>query len=67
VGPVTVPTLYLRGAADATVGPAAARYTADVVTGPFRVEVLPGVGHFLTDQDPAAVARALRSHLGAHR
>lgn len=67
VGPVRVPTLYLWGDADATVGPAAARYTADFVTGPFRFEVLPGIGHFVTDQDPAAVTRALLSHLAAHR
>jgi pimeloyl-ACP methyl ester carboxylesterase len=67
VGSVTVPTLYLWGNADATVGPSAARFTGDFVAGPFRFEVLPGVGHFVTDQDPEAVTRALLSHLGAHR
>jgi pimeloyl-ACP methyl ester carboxylesterase len=30
-------------------------------------EVLPGVGHFVTDQDPGAVTRALLSHLARHR
>jgi len=67
VGPVTVPTLYIWGDADATVGPSAARSTADFVTGPFRFEVLPGIGHFLTDQDPEAVTRGLLSHLARHR
>ena len=67
VGPVTVPTLYVWGDADATVGPSAARLTADFVTGPFRLEVLPGVGHFVTDQDPEAVTRGLLSHLARHR
>ena len=67
VGPVTVPTLYLWGDADATVGPSAARFTADFVTGPFQFEVLPGVGHFVTDQDPEAVTRGLLSHLARHR
>jgi len=67
VGPVTVPTLYIWGDADATVGPSAARFTADLVTGAFRFEVLSGIGHFVTDQDPEAVTRALLSHLAHHR
>lgn len=67
VGPVTVPTLYIWGDADATVGPSAARFTAAFVGGPFRFEILPGIGHFVTDQDPEAVTRALLSHLGGQR
>lgn len=67
VGPVTVPTLYIWGDADATVGPSAARFTAAFVSGPFRFEILPGIGHFVTDQDPEAVTRALLSHLGGQR
>ena len=65
VGPVTVPTLYVWGDRDATVGPSAARFTADFVTGPFRFEVLPGVGHFVTDEAPEAATRLLLSHLAA--
>ena len=49
---VTVPTMYLWGDQDATVGRAAAEATADFVTGPYRFEVLKGVGHFITDQAP---------------
>lgn len=67
VGTVTVPTLYLWGDRDATVGPSAARFTADFAAGPFRFEVLPGVGHFVTDEAPAAVTRLLLSHLGGQR
>lgn len=67
VGPIAVPTLYVWGARDATVGPAAARYTADFVTGPFRFEILPGVGHFVTDEAPAAATALVRSHLDRHR
>jgi len=67
VGPITVPTLYIWGDADSTVGPSAARWTAEHVTGPYRFEVLPGVGHFATDQAPAAVTRLLREHLAATR
>lgn len=63
VGLVGVPTLYVWGDRDATVGPSAARFTADFVTGPFRFEVLPGVGHFVTDEAPEAATRLLLSHL----
>ncbi|HEY7204746.1 MAG TPA: alpha/beta hydrolase [Methylomirabilota bacterium] len=67
VGAVTVPTLYIWGDRDATVGPTAARLTADFVTGPFRFETLPGIGHFVTDEAPAAVTALLLSHLDAQR
>jgi pimeloyl-ACP methyl ester carboxylesterase len=67
VGPIAVATLYVWGDRDATVGPAAARYTADFVTGPFRFEVLPGVGHFVTDEAPEPATALLRSHLDRHR
>ena len=50
-----LPTLYVWGDRDATVGPSAARFTADFVTGPFRFEVLPGVGHFVTDEAPTSI------------
>jgi pimeloyl-ACP methyl ester carboxylesterase len=65
VGPIEVPTLYLWGDADATVGPTAARGTARHVTGPYRFEVLDGVGHFATDQAPERVTAALLAHLAA--
>jgi pimeloyl-ACP methyl ester carboxylesterase len=67
VGTITVPTLYIWGDADATVGPSAARWTAEHVKGQYRFEILPGVGHFSTDQAPAAVTRVLLEHLAAHR
>jgi pimeloyl-ACP methyl ester carboxylesterase len=63
VGPVTVPTLYIWGEDDHSVGRSAASFTAQHVTGPYRFEVLPGIGHFITDQIPAAVTRLLLSHL----
>jgi pimeloyl-ACP methyl ester carboxylesterase len=47
---VEAATLYIWGDADATVGRVAAEATADYVSGPYRFEVLPGVGHFVTDQ-----------------
>jgi pimeloyl-ACP methyl ester carboxylesterase len=58
---------YIRADRDATVGPTAARLTADFVSGPYRFETVPGVGHFVTDEAPAAITRLLLSHLGAQR
>jgi pimeloyl-ACP methyl ester carboxylesterase len=63
VGPVASPTLYLWGDADATVGRVAAEGTAAHVTGPFRFEVLPGVGHFVTDQAGERVADLIAEHV----
>ena len=63
---IRVPTLYVWGDADATVGRAAAEGTARYVTGPYRFHVVPGAGHFLTDQRPDAVAAALEPWLAEH-
>ena len=62
---VDVPTLYIWGDADATVGSIAAEATAEFVTGPYRFEVLPGVGHFVTDQAGERVTELLLEHLNA--
>ena len=62
---VTVSTLYIWGDADSSVGEAAARGTADFVTGPYRLEVLPGVGHFVTDQAGDRVTELLLDFLSA--
>ena len=67
VGTITVPTLYIWGDADATVGPSAARWTAEHVKAPYRFEILQGVGHFSTDQAPAEVTRLLLEHLATYR
>jgi pimeloyl-ACP methyl ester carboxylesterase len=66
VPPVKVPTMYLWGDQDATVGRIAAEATAEFVTGPYRFEVLPGVGHFITDQAPERTTELLLQHVGAH-
>ena len=66
LGPIKVPTLYLWGDADATVGRAAAEGTAAQVEAPFRFVQLPGIGHFITDQVPGRVNELLLAHLRAH-
>jgi pimeloyl-ACP methyl ester carboxylesterase len=66
LGPIRVPTLYIWGDADDTVGRTAAEGTVDFVAAPYRFEVLPGVGHFAADQAPDRVSELLLEHLKAH-
>lgn len=66
LGTIRVPTLYLWGDADDSVGRAAAEGTRDFVSGDYRFEALPGIGHFAADQDPKAVAELLLAHLRRH-
>ncbi len=67
VGVTTVPTLYLWGDADDTVGRVAAEGTGDFVSAPYRFAVLPGGGHFVADQFPDEVNVLLLAHLAKHR
>ena len=66
LGPIRVPTLYIWGDADDTVGRTAAEGTVDFIAAPYRFEVLPGVGHFAADQAPERVSELLLEHLRAH-
>ena len=66
IGPVEVPTLFLWGDADDTVGRMAAEGTRDFVRAPYRFEVLPGVGHYAPDQVPERVNALLLEHLARH-
>jgi pimeloyl-ACP methyl ester carboxylesterase len=65
LGPTRVPTLYIWGDADDTVGRFAAEGTVDFIAAPYRFEVLPGVGHFAADQSPARVSELMLAQLGA--
>jgi len=66
LGPIRVPTLYIWGDADDTVGRAASEGTAEFITAPYRFAVLPGVGHFVADQAPKRANELLLAHLAAH-
>jgi pimeloyl-ACP methyl ester carboxylesterase len=63
---IRVPTLFIWGDADDTVGRAAAEGTADFVTAPYRFEVFAGVGHFAADQAPDRVSELLLQHVAAY-
>jgi pimeloyl-ACP methyl ester carboxylesterase len=66
LGPIRVPTLYIWGDADDTVGRIAAEGTIDFVAAPYRFEVLPGVGHFAADQAPDRVNELLLQHVASY-
>jgi pimeloyl-ACP methyl ester carboxylesterase len=66
LGPIRVPTLYIWGDCDDTVGRAAAEGTRDFVAAPYRFEVLPGVSHFAAEEAPERVSQLMLEHLAAH-
>jgi pimeloyl-ACP methyl ester carboxylesterase len=66
LGSIQVPTLYIWGDADDTVGHVAAEGTGDFVPAPYRFEVLRGGSHFVADQMPDRVSALLLQHLEAH-
>jgi pimeloyl-ACP methyl ester carboxylesterase len=65
LGPIRVPTLYIWGDADDTVGRVAAEGTAEFIAAPYRFEILPGVGHFAADQAPDRVSELMLEHVGS--
>jgi pimeloyl-ACP methyl ester carboxylesterase len=66
IGTIRVPTLYIWGDADATVGPDAAKGTGEFVTAAYAMEVLPGVGHFVMDQAAAKATGLMLAHIARH-
>jgi pimeloyl-ACP methyl ester carboxylesterase len=55
---ITVPTVVLHGADNGIAPPAAADPQARFFTGPYRREIVPGVGHNLPQEAPTVVAAA---------
>jgi pimeloyl-ACP methyl ester carboxylesterase len=63
IPPVTVPTLYVWGTNDASVGRRAAELTREFVTGPYRFVAIEGGGHFIVNQFPARVSQLIIGHM----
>ncbi len=59
IGVIQVPTLFIWGNADDTVGRMAAEGTHEFVAAPYQFVELPGVGHFAADQAPNQVTTLL--------
>ena len=66
IGPTKVPTLFIWGDADDTVGRAAAEGTGEFIAADYQFAALPGVGHYAADQVPQRVTALLLDHLGRH-
>jgi pimeloyl-ACP methyl ester carboxylesterase len=66
LGPIKVPTLYIWGDADDTVGRVAAEGTGEFIDAPYHFQELPGVGHYAADQVPDTVNALLLAHLRRH-
>jgi pimeloyl-ACP methyl ester carboxylesterase len=65
IGPTKVPTLFIWGDADDTVGRILAEGTSEFIAADYRFAALPGVGHYAADQVPAQVNALLLQHLAA--
>jgi pimeloyl-ACP methyl ester carboxylesterase len=63
--PVDVPTLIIWGEADTNMGEALLERSAATVTGPLRIERLPGVSHWVQQQAPDRVNALLLEWLAA--
>jgi pimeloyl-ACP methyl ester carboxylesterase len=62
VGRVTVPTLHVWSTGDAFLGRAATEATRDFVSGPYRLEVLEGVPHWIPEVAAERTAELVVAH-----
>ncbi|HTU49492.1 MAG TPA: alpha/beta hydrolase [Acidobacteriaceae bacterium] len=63
VGKVRVPTLYMWGNEDRSLGKTAALATADYVDAPYQFEMLNGHGHWLLEETPQKISTLIQNHL----
>lgn len=63
---ITVPLLYLHGADDGCIAPAASRGAERYFAGPYRAEVVDGAGHFLGAECPDVIATRVASWIDGH-
>ena len=61
--PASMPTLYVWSDQDPSLGREAAEATASLVTGPYRFEVLEGVGHWIPELAADVFTPMLLDHL----
>lgn len=63
--PITVPTLQIWSDGDVAVGRAGHDRTRRFVAGPWRLETLAGVSHWIPEQAPDQLAALITAHIGA--
>jgi pimeloyl-ACP methyl ester carboxylesterase len=63
LGPITMPTLFVWSTDDPALGREGAEWTAEYVEGPYRFEVLEGVGHWIPEEAPDRLNALLLEHL----
>ena len=63
---VSVPTLYVWSDGDTALMPKSAHDTGRYVTGEYRFEILPGVSHWIPDEQPDKLADLLLEWFAAH-
>jgi pimeloyl-ACP methyl ester carboxylesterase len=66
LGPVTAPTLHVWSDDDQALGRAGALATERYVEGPYRLEVLEGVTHWVPEQAADRLSALVLEHLAAH-
>jgi pimeloyl-ACP methyl ester carboxylesterase len=64
---VTVPTLFIASTKDPMVAPSGVQATKNWVTGPYRLENLAGIGHFIPEEAPDITNKLLLTHLASVR
>jgi pimeloyl-ACP methyl ester carboxylesterase len=62
---VTVPTMLVWSDKDQFITRTAVDLCPQYVKGPYRLEVLPGVSHWIPEEEPARTADLLLSHFGS--
>jgi pimeloyl-ACP methyl ester carboxylesterase len=65
LGDVAVPTMLVWSDKDPFITRAAVDLCAQYVKAPYRLEVLPGVSHWIPEEEPARTAELLLSHFGS--
>jgi pimeloyl-ACP methyl ester carboxylesterase len=65
VDPVEVPTTYVWSDGDAAIGRTAAEACANYVTGDYRFVELPGITHWIPEQAPEQLTRAILDRIAS--
>jgi pimeloyl-ACP methyl ester carboxylesterase len=65
--PIRMPTTFIWGTDDEALGREGAEMTARYVEGPYRFEILEGVGHWVPEEATEQVNRLLREHFAPFR